>query len=87
MKECSISFTSLDFFHPGPGLRFAIDRTSHVSLLRFGMTAISPKYVLIEPSSLAIWNRNKVIVCMAVSVWTVNLALLLAGEFSPLSIL
>ena len=44
---------------------------------------ISPKYVLMEPFSFAIWNRNKVIVTIATGVWAVNFALLLAGEFFP----
>jgi len=42
--------------------------------------------VLIEPSSFAIWNRNKVIVGIATGVWVVNFALMLSGEFSPLSL-
>jgi hypothetical protein len=87
MTERSVLFLCLDFCPPSPWRRFAIDRASHVSFLRFGTTTISPKYVLIEPYSFAIWNSNKVIVGIAAGVWGVNLAFLLAGESSPLSLL
>ena len=36
-------------------------------------------------SSFAIWNRKKVIVAFAATVWLVNVSLLLQGEF-PLCI-
>jgi hypothetical protein len=83
MNESSVLFLCLDFCPPGSWRRFTIDRASHVSFLRFGTTTISPKYVLIEPYSFAIWNSNKVIVGIAAGVWGVNLAFLLTGEFTP----
>ena len=87
MKECPILFISLGFCPPGPWLRFAIDRASHVSFLLFGAATISPRYTLIEFYSFAVWNRNKIILGVASGVWGVNLACLLAGEFTPLSLL
>jgi hypothetical protein len=39
--------------------------------------------VLIEPSSFAIWNMQKVIVALSVGVWVTDIALMLVGEFHP----
>jgi hypothetical protein len=40
--------------------------------------------VLIEITSIAIWNRERVVVAMAITVWVVNVAFLVQGK-SPLS--
>jgi len=36
--------------------------------------------VLIGIASLAIWNRNKVAVAMAISVWVINVGFLIQGK-------
>jgi hypothetical protein len=76
---------TLEFFLPGPGLRLAIDRASHVSFQRFCATATLPKYMLMECFSVAIWNRNKGIAAIVAAIWVTNATLLLLGEFSPVS--
>jgi hypothetical protein len=84
MKErFLLAFVSLDFWCTGPWLRLAIDHASHVSFLSFRLTAISPKYVLMEPSSFAIWNMKKVIVAFSAGVWVANISLMLECEFHP----
>ncbi len=46
-----------------------------------GMT-LFPKYVLIELSSFAIWDKNKVIMAISVGVWAINVAFQLIGQFT-----
>ena len=85
MKErFLLAFVSLDFWCTRPWLSFAIDHASHVSfLLSFRLTAISPKYVLMEPSSFAIWNMNKVIMAFSTGVWMTNVIVMVICEFHP----
>lgn len=84
MKEHFLmAFVSLDFWCTGPWLKFAIDHPSHVSFLYPRLTAISPKYVLMRPSSFAIWNMQKVIVAFSAGLWLANVSLKIVGEFYP----
>ena len=39
-------------------------------------------YVLMEPSSFAIWDWSKVIMAISTAVWVVNLAFQLKGMFT-----
>jgi len=41
-----------------------------------------PKYVLMGLSSFAIWDWNKVIIAISVTVWVINLAFQLIGELT-----
>jgi len=50
-------------------------------LLRFDHL---PEQRLIEPASIAIWGRNKIIVALAFSVWIINISFLTQGK-SPSS--
>ena len=84
MKErFLLAFVSLDFWCTGPRLSFAIDHASHVSFLSFRLTTISPEYVLMEPSSFAIWNMNKVIMAFSTAVWMSNVIVMVVCEFHP----
>jgi hypothetical protein len=84
MKEhFLLAFVSVGFWHTGPWLRFAVGPPSHVSFLSFRLTAVSPKYVLMESSSFAIWNMQKVVVAFSTAVWVTNTTLLIICEFHP----
>jgi hypothetical protein len=84
MKErFFLAFVSLEFWYTGPWLRFAIDHASHVSFLSFRLTAVSPKCKLMESSSFAIWNMQKVIVALSAGVWVTDVSLMLVGESHP----
>lgn len=84
MKERFLmAFVSLDFWSTGPWLRVAIDHPSRVSFLYSRLKVISPKYVLMRPSSFAIWNMQKVIVAFSACVWVANVSLMIVGEFYP----
>jgi hypothetical protein len=37
-------------------------------------------------SSIAIWNKNRVVVAIAVGVWVINIAFLIQGESERLSL-
>ncbi len=45
-------------------------------------TTLFPKYVLMELSSFAIWDWNKVIIAISVTVWMINFAFQLIGELT-----
>lgn len=71
-----------DLFIPVFGLGFAIDCSSYVSVrLSFRTTTISPHQALIEgaAASIAIWDRNKIAVALAISTWGINVAFLIEG--------
>jgi hypothetical protein len=63
----------LDFSLRVFGLRFAIDRFSHVRLIH-NIPASLRYQVLIGAASIAIWDRNKVIVTLAITVWAATIA-------------
>jgi hypothetical protein len=65
----------LDSFLPDCDHLFAIDCSPHVRLhLRFHIAASFRNQVLIHAASIAIWNRNKVIVTLAITVWGISAA-------------
>ncbi len=75
----------LGFFRPG-WLRpkFDIDHASHVSF-NASMASMWPlflMFVLMELSSLVIWDRNKVITAISAAIWVINFGFQLAGEFT-----
>ena len=47
----------------------------------FRRATISPIQTLIEVASIAIWDRNKVIIATAISVWVINVGVLIQGMF------
>lgn len=47
----------------------------------FRYATISPIQTLIEVASIAIWDRNKVIMATAISVWVINVGVLTQGMF------
>ena len=51
--------------------------------LSFRSTTISPHKTLIEAASVAIWNRNKIAVALAIGTWVINVAFLILGLSSP----
>jgi hypothetical protein len=71
-----ISFTGLFLFVSG--LCFAIDRSSRVCI--HPTTAISPGQDLTEAASIAIWNKNRVAVGMALCIWVINVGFLIEGR-------
>jgi hypothetical protein len=75
---------SLDCFLPRLLHGFAVARDSHVSYPRSRAATLFPKYVLMEPSSVAIWHKNKTAMGIATGLWVINAAFLTYGEFSPL---
>ena len=85
-REClarnSISF--VDIYLPIYGRCFAAGCPSHVCPdLRLPLYGHLPRVVLIEVSSIAIWNRNKVAVVIAISVWGINVVFLVEGGCLP----
>ena len=62
--------------------KFNIDHASHVSscLHGFRETTLFPKYVLMELSSFAIWDRSKVITAISAAIWVNNLGFQIAGK-------
>ena len=54
---------------------FTVDCSPHVRILsRFHKTAIFPDQTFIEVASIAIWNKNKIAMVMAISLWGANAA-------------
>jgi hypothetical protein len=42
----------------------------------------SPKYVLTEIPSFAIWDRNKIVLAISAIIWLINLGFQLAGKLT-----
>ena len=42
----------------------------------------SPKYVLIQHFSYAIWDKSKVIMAISATIWVINLGFQLEGKFT-----
>ena len=69
-----------DFFVPVFGCCFVIDRSSHVCAhLSFRSMIISLHQVLMEAASIAIWNKNKIAVGLAIGTWGINIPFLIQG--------
>lgn len=41
---------------------------------------------LIEVSSVAIWNNNKLVIGIAITAWVANVSVIILGKFLPLSL-
>jgi hypothetical protein len=48
----------------------------------FHAMTLFPKYVLMKPSSFAIWDRNKVIMAISAAIWVINVGFQLTGELT-----
>jgi hypothetical protein len=73
--------TFLGLWLPCPFLFFTIDRAPYVSpSLPHHMNL--PNWVLIELTSIAIWNKNRVVIALATCVWGIYLAFFIEGESS-----
>jgi hypothetical protein len=46
-------------------------------------TATSPNQALIGVASIAIWNKNKVLMAVTISLWGIEVVFLIQGKFSP----
>jgi hypothetical protein len=82
--EMPSTYLTSDIFVHIFGVCFVVDRYSHVRLhplLR--STIISPNQVLIEPPSVAIWNRHKVAVNIAIGTWVIYVVFLIQGISFP----
>jgi hypothetical protein len=75
---------SLDLLLTMPLHGFAIARGSHVSLPCFRAATLFPKYVLMVPSSIAIWLKNKVIMAVAIGLWVTNASISISGKSPPI---
>ena len=42
----------------------------------------SPKMALIKATSIAIWNKNKLVTAIALGVWVTNIAFLIRGNWT-----
>ena len=77
----------LGFFRRVSNHRFAIECTSHVRLcLQFQVTKIFQKQALIGFASIAIWNRNKVVVTLAITVWGISVVSHIQSKHLPLTL-
>lgn len=71
---------------PDPGIHdlcliFAIDYTSHVGFLPLYSSAnIQRRRLFYLLASIAVWNKNKVIVGLATIVWGINGSFMVQGE-------
>ena len=71
---------------PGVDCCYVVDCSSHVRTLpRSHLNAILGNYVLITITSVAIWDRNKVVVTLTVIVWGASIGFHLYGKFPPLT--
>jgi hypothetical protein len=76
----------LGVFMPGIDCRFTIDCSSHVRVRpRLHVKTILGNQVLINASSTAIWNRNKVVMTLTIIVWGTSIAFHLRSKFRPLA--
>ncbi len=82
-KRFLLEFVSLDFWHTGPWLRFAVDHASYVSFLPSVNGRFHEVRAHGEPSSFAIWNMQKVVVAFSTAVWVTNITLMIVCECHP----
>ena len=74
-----------DFRLPGVCHRFAVDRASHVCHRPILCFPFFRDQTLMDDFSMAIWNKNRVVVAISLGVWTANVAFLIQGESGCLS--
>ena len=70
----------------GGHIRFALDCSSHVRVLpRSHVKTILGDLMLTNPASIAICNRNKVVVTLTTIVWGTGIGFHIHSEFLPLA--
>jgi hypothetical protein len=87
-RGCSSAFCCLFLavFKSGIDCRFAIDCSSHVRVRpRFHVKTVLGNQVLINAASIAIWNRNKVVVTLTIIVLGTSIGFHLRSKFFPLA--
>ena len=80
-------FFSPDLWLPVTFRSTVVGRTPHVSPSPLCLTITSkfPKWVLIEPTSIAIWNKNKIVMVLSISIWAVYLGFIVQGKSFSIS--
>jgi hypothetical protein len=78
--------TGVDVWIPELCGRFILNSHSHVSLILNFAAGVIPSQPLIEASSTAIWNRDKIVTAIAASVWFTNVATSIHGKHCSLSL-
>ena len=77
-----------DYLRPVCDRRFPIDYSSHVRLhLQLHVMTIFRNQVLINTASIAIWNKNKVVVTLAIIVWGISFVSHVQSKALPLTAL
>ena len=75
-----------DNFPPVCDCRFAIDYSSHVRLyLQLQVKTSFRNQALIDTTSFAIWNKNKVVVMLAVVVWGIGIVSHIQSKALPIT--
>jgi len=79
---CTLSLFFIGLWLLGAFRCFVLDRTSQVStsLLCFPIILSFPNWILVEPDSIAIWNKNKIVIALTISVWATHLACIIQGK-------
>ena len=73
-------FVFIGFWLPGFCRRFAVNGTSRVRHHPLPGFPVFHNEVLTVGSSIAIWNKNRVVVAIALGVWAINIGFLIQGE-------
>lgn len=72
-------------FKPGYSRRHAIAHPSHVCLpLEYHVTANFGYLIQVDAASIAIWNRNKVVVALMILIGVINIGCGFQGKPLPL---
>src|SRR6202789_3263790 len=66
--------------------RFAVNRASRVCPVLPYSSSRMQRQELIKASSIAIWNKNRVVAAISLGVWVINIAFLIQGEPKHFSI-
>ena len=81
-----VALSLLGVFMPGGDYGFAIDCPSHVRVRpRFHVKTILGNQILTNTASIAICNRNKVVVTLTFIVWGASIGFHLHSKFLPLA--
>jgi hypothetical protein len=87
-RGCSSTFCRLHLAVSMPGVdyRHGIDRSSQVRVrLRLHVKTILGNQMLTTSASIAIWNKNKVVVAITIIVWMTSIGFHIRSKFLPLT--
>ena len=76
------SFAFVDLRLHGVHCCFVADCAPHVRPLQRLCHDFSPKMALTKATSIAIWDRNKLVTAIALGVWVTNIAFLIRGNWT-----